>query len=124
MPRARCRRTVLRSSPTLRAMAETVSPCRFKSWIKTISPSVTTCASPPFVGDEVGMAAAAGFRRASLHKLAGGAQGWGVFIRHIRGGYDRRLQAVRAIVAADLERRDAFASDQDAAAAAPVMAAA
>src|SRR3954470_18131777 len=43
MPRARCRRTVLRSSPTLRAMAETVSPCRFKSWIKTISPSVTTC---------------------------------------------------------------------------------
>src|SRR4051795_902241 len=92
MPRARCRRTVLRSSPTLRAMAETVSPCRFKSWIKTISPSVTTCASPPFVGAEVGMAAAASFRRACLRKLAGGAQGWGVFIRHIRGGYDRRLQ--------------------------------
>ena len=55
MPRARCRRTVLRSSPTLRAMAETVSPCRFRSWIKTISPSVTTCAPPPFVGAEVGV---------------------------------------------------------------------
>src|SRR5947209_3491018 len=95
MPRARCRRTVLRSSPTLRAMAETVSPCRFKSWIKTISPSVTTCASPPCVGAEVGMAAAAGFRRACLRKLAGGAQGWGVFIRHIWGGYDRRLQHAR-----------------------------
>src|SRR4051795_6344769 len=50
MPRARCRRTVLRSSPTLRAMAETVSPCRFKSWIKTISPSVTTCAPLRLLG--------------------------------------------------------------------------
>ena len=29
-------------------MAETDSPCRFKSWIKTISPSLTTCAFPSF----------------------------------------------------------------------------
>src|SRR3954466_8979206 len=91
MPRSRCRRTVLRSRLSLRAMAETESPCRFKSWIKTISPSVTTCAPPPFVGAEVGMAAAADFEGRALRKHTGGAQDWGVFIRHIWGGYGRRL---------------------------------
>jgi hypothetical protein len=43
-------------------MAETVSPCRFKSWIKTNSPSVTTCTPLPFVGAKVGLSAAACWR--------------------------------------------------------------
>ena len=73
-------------------MAETVSPCRFKSWIKTISPSVTTCTPLPFVGAKVGMSAAS-FRGMPPEAEPGGAQDRGVFILHIWGGYDRRSQA-------------------------------
>src|SRR5215213_301788 len=40
------RRTVLRSSPTRRAIAEMLTPCRCSSRIMTISPSRTNDASP------------------------------------------------------------------------------
>jgi hypothetical protein len=42
---------------------------------------VTTCAPLSFLGAKVGLSAA-----------PGGAQSWGVFIRHIWGGYVRRVQ--------------------------------
>ena len=58
--------------PSLRAMAETLSPCRFKSWIKTISPSVITCLPLPF-GAKVGVSAAADLR-GHAPQLARGAQ--------------------------------------------------
>jgi RecA-family ATPase len=45
--------------PSLRAMADTLSPCRFKSWIKTISPSVITCLPLPFRACRWGVSAAA-----------------------------------------------------------------
>ena len=45
-------------------MAETLSPCRFKSWIKTISPSVITCLPLPFGASRWGVSAAADLRGA------------------------------------------------------------
>jgi hypothetical protein len=50
--------------PSLRAMADTLSPCRFKSWIKTISPSVITCLPLPFRACRWGVSAAAVLRGA------------------------------------------------------------
>jgi hypothetical protein len=44
---AKCLRTVLRSRPVLRAIADTDRPCRCRSWIITTSSSLTTQSLPP-----------------------------------------------------------------------------
>ena len=114
MPRARWRRTVLRSSPTLRAMAETDSPCRFKSWIKTISPSVTTCSPPPFDGNTVGLEAAISIRGHACPRMlsfvaltAGefsfGTSGENTIGTHMRRGIDE-LEQQMPEVKAEVER--------------------
>jgi transposase len=78
-------------------MAETESPCRFKSWIKTISPNVTTCTPPPFDGARVGSAGGREHRGACPPDAEPrGAQNWGVFIRRIWGEYDRRSHQHRS----------------------------
>lgn|GEM_PF-2392232 len=59
IPRCRCRRTVWRSGPTLRAMAETLRLCRFKSWIDTISAGRITCALASIAEGRWGGSAAA-----------------------------------------------------------------
>jgi hypothetical protein len=60
--------------PSLRAMAKILSPGRFKSWIKTISPSVITCLPLPL--------------RACRRRRSD----WGLCKQHCWGDYVRHSQ--------------------------------
>ena len=107
-------RTVLRSSPVWRAMAETFSPCRWSSRIITSSPRVTTALLPPANGNSIGEEGAAGppgsMPRGERHHENWGkfqAHKWGVFnARSTIAGLSRELQVGdegNALLCADLE---------------------
>src|SRR5689334_16514342 len=83
------RRTVLRSSPTLRAIAETVTPCRCRSRIMTTSPSRTNDA--PLC--EKGPSSLIGTDRLPGPPWTAQAPlTWGKFNRHIWGVFSRHSQ--------------------------------
>ena len=91
-------RTVLRSSPTRRAIAETLTPCRCSSRIMTTSPSRTNDA--PLVRKK-------GHHRSSVTDRLPEASGrlgrqltWGIFNRHIWGLFSRHSHTLERRVRA------------------------
>ena len=102
-------------------MAETLSPCRFKSWIKTISPSDITCLPLPLRACRWGVAVAADLRGACPRKSELRRSDWGVFKRHFWGVYARHSHVfidvacgrrVRAEILVGWERRRRWSTDE------------
>src|SRR5829696_5649959 len=82
-------RTVLRSSPVWRAMAETFRPCRWSSRIITTSPRVTTALLPPATGISIGEDVAAGGSR-DTSRTVRRQENWGKFEAHNWGVFNDR----------------------------------
>jgi hypothetical protein len=93
MPRSRYFRTVLRSWPVRRAMAETDSPCRTRSRIMTSSPRVTTDCS-----HDASRHPRANRRRpippgARPRHPRAVALNWGICSQHFWGEFTQKLQS-------------------------------
>src|SRR5262249_3112469 len=84
--------TVLRSSPTCRAIADTLTPCRCNSRIIAISPSLTNDAPLCLKGTIIGHPSPTAPQAPMLRQLT-----WGKFSRHIWGVFGQRSQSERAL---------------------------